>query len=58
MDVQLKKIIAGLLFFLLHGCTLAPDYQRPDLPVAEQVPAALGNQKSLLPAKDADGGQC
>ena len=54
MDVQLKKIIAGLLFFLLHGCTLAPDYQRPDLPVAEQLPAAPGNQKSLLPAKDAD----
>ena len=54
MDVQLKKIVVGLLFFLLHGCTLAPEYQRPDLPVAEQLPAAPGNQKSLLPAKDAD----
>ncbi|WP_319588511.1 efflux transporter outer membrane subunit [uncultured Desulfobulbus sp.] len=54
MDVQLNKIIAGLLFFLLHGCTLAPDYQQPDLPVAEELPAAPGNQKGLLPAKDAD----
>jgi multidrug efflux system outer membrane protein len=54
MDVQVKKIIVGLLLFLVPGCTLAPDYQRPDLPVAAQLPAAPGNQKSLLPAKDAD----
>ena len=33
-----KQLIAGALLFILSGCTLAPHYHRPDLPVAETLP--------------------
>jgi len=36
-----KCIAAAALLSLLGGCTLAPTYQRPDLPVTDQLPAAL-----------------
>jgi multidrug efflux system outer membrane protein len=39
MKTHRKKITAGLVFLVLQGCTLAPDYQRPDLPVAATLPA-------------------
>lgn len=32
-------IAAAVLLGLLGGCTLAPTYQRPDLPVSDQLPA-------------------
>lgn len=35
-----KKLITFLALTLLGGCTLAPDFSRPDLPVAEQLPGA------------------
>lgn len=36
-----KCIAAAVLLSLLGGCTLAPTYQRPDLPVTDQLPAVL-----------------
>ncbi len=35
-----KNLIVPLTISLLGGCTLAPDYRRPQLPVAEQLPAS------------------
>ena len=35
-----KHLAAWALLLMLGGCTLAPRYQRPDLPVAEILPDA------------------
>ena len=35
-----KFITVAVLLGLLSGCTLSPTYQRPNLPVAENLPAA------------------
>ncbi len=45
MNMQTRKFTAGLLVCLLNGCTLAPDYRRPDLPVADTLPAQQMEQK-------------
>jgi multidrug efflux system outer membrane protein len=37
---------AGLLLALLGGCTLAPEYRQPELPVADQLPAAQKGESS------------
>lgn len=37
-----KNLIVPLTISLLGGCTLAPDYRRPELPVAEQLPTSAG----------------
>ena len=50
MYMQLPRLAAGLLVILLHGCTLAPVYQQPPLPVVDHLPAARNN---LLTAGDA-----
>jgi multidrug efflux system outer membrane protein len=34
MHIQIKKITAAALFFMLSGCSMAPEYLRPALPVA------------------------
>jgi multidrug efflux system outer membrane protein len=34
MHIHVKKITATALFFMLSGCAMAPEYQRPELPVA------------------------
>lgn len=40
MLISMKKnLIATCALSLLGGCTLAPDYHRPELPVAAQLPA-------------------
>lgn len=53
MYMQLPRIAAGLLVILLHGCTLAPVYQQPHLPVVDHLPAAQGAGNSLLTTSDA-----
>jgi outer membrane protein, multidrug efflux system len=54
MHFQLPGIAAGLLmFFLLHGCTMAPDYRQSDPPVADHLPAADDTGDKLLAASDA-----
>jgi multidrug efflux system outer membrane protein len=35
MNIQRKILTAGLLLIVLNGCTMAPKYLRPALPVAE-----------------------
>lgn len=41
MLMSMKKyLIVPLTISLLGGCTLAPDYRRPELPVAEQLPTS------------------
>jgi multidrug efflux system outer membrane protein len=35
MNVQFKIFTAGLLLFVLNGCTMAPEYLRPELPVED-----------------------
>ena len=42
-----KHLAAGAMLLMLGGCTLAPRYQRPDLPVAEILPDA---KQSNVPA--------
>ena len=42
-----KYIASAVLLGLLGGCTLAPTYQRPELPVADQLPAT-----SHVPGKE------
>jgi multidrug efflux system outer membrane protein len=42
-----KHLAAGALLLMLGGCSLAPRYQRPDLPVAEILPDA---KRSNTPA--------
>ncbi|WP_051554266.1 efflux transporter outer membrane subunit [Desulfobulbus elongatus] len=44
-----KSLAAGALLFAFGGCTLAPSYQRPDLPVAENLSVA-GEQRSASTA--------
>jgi len=41
-----KHLAAGALLLILGGCTLAPRYQRPDLPVAEILPDAKRSNES------------
>ncbi len=38
MKVRANILIAGLLLLVVNGCTLAPEYQRPALPVADTLP--------------------
>jgi multidrug efflux system outer membrane protein len=35
MNIQLKIFTAGFLLFILNGCTMAPEYLRPELPVED-----------------------
>jgi len=54
MNVQknIRKILlAGLLLLVLNGCTMAPEYLRPALPVADTFPALNGQQ--IEPAEGA-----
>jgi len=51
--VQKNLFAAGLAFLLLSGCTLAPAYRQPDLPVAENLPAPQANRNSSPTTKDA-----
>ena len=44
MNVQPKILIAALLLVVLNGCTMAPKYQRPMLPVADTFPDFNGRQ--------------
>jgi len=39
-------IAVGLMLMLGSGCTLAPEYRQPTLPVAEQLPAGQDNQSA------------
>ena len=39
MHLNAYKLATVLLFLLLAGCSLAPRYQRPEMPVADQLPA-------------------
>jgi multidrug efflux system outer membrane protein len=53
MKIQTKILTAGLLLLVFNGCTLAPDYLRPTMPVADIIPgldagqleSARGDQK-------------
>ena len=54
-NMRIKHLIAGMLVLLLGGCTLAPKYQQPDLPVAESLPdgerkAAVAGQEAAIDA--------
>ncbi|WP_448872948.1 efflux transporter outer membrane subunit [Desulfobulbus propionicus] len=40
----MKHVGAVVLVSLLGGCALAPEYTRPDLPIAEQLPTMAGQQ--------------
>lgn len=40
MNVQIKIMTSGILLLILNACTMAPDYLRPTLPVAETIPGA------------------
>lgn len=51
--VQRKFFAAGLVFLLLGGCTLAPAYRQPDLPVVENLPATQASRNSPPATKDA-----
>jgi len=54
MNVMHARLCAaGLLLMLLGGCSLAPEYRPPELPVAEQLPAAQEGKSSPATAKDA-----
>ncbi|MGB3222610.1 MAG: efflux transporter outer membrane subunit [Desulforhopalus sp.] len=44
MNIQKKILTAGLLLIVLNGCTMAPEYLRPALPVAENFAGVDGNQ--------------
>jgi multidrug efflux system outer membrane protein len=46
MTLSLKKLTTGLLVLFMHGCTLAPDYKQPELPVAGQLPAVRDTQST------------
>lgn len=39
-NISKKHLAIGVLLLMLGGCTLAPRYHRPDLPVAEILPDA------------------
>lgn len=41
MSLRTQQLAAGLLILLLQGCSLAPEYTRPGMPVAETFPAKL-----------------
>jgi multidrug efflux system outer membrane protein len=47
-----KSILATSLLASLTGCSLIPDYMRPDLPVAGQYPAFAGTPAGSTPAYD------
>ncbi len=53
-STQTRLCAVGLLLILLGGCTLAPDYRQPELPVAEQLPAGQDDKSGPAMAKDAD----
>lgn len=44
MNKPSKKLVAVLITGILTGCSLIPDYQRPEMPVAHQwnPSAAIG----------------
>ena len=50
MKVQPKILIAGLLLVVLNGCTMAPKYQRPPLPVADTFP--VFNSRQAEPSEE------
>ncbi len=55
--MMLKKYIAaGLAAVLLAGCSFAPSYRQPDMPVPENLPVAAGTagqQTMAVPAEEA-----
>lgn len=44
MNIQVKILIAGLLVLALNACTMAPDYLRPTMPVADDLPGIDSRQ--------------
>lgn len=52
MHLKLRQLTAGLLILVLQGCSLAPQYLRPEMPVADQLPA-YGAGKADAEQKDA-----
>lgn len=46
-------VMAALIAGLLQGCSLAPDYQRPDAPVSGQWPATAGNPAAAGTGREA-----
>lgn len=53
MKTSRKQLAAMLLVLCLNGCTLAPDYRRPDLPVAGNLPASQGEQGKTTTGQEA-----
>jgi multidrug efflux system outer membrane protein len=51
MHSNAYKLAAVLIFLLLAGCSLAPRYQQPKMPVADQLPT-YGTEKTDAANKD------
>lgn len=53
-----KYLVAAVFLGLLGGCTLAPIYQRPDLPVTAQLPAvpSMADKETTKPTIEAELG--
>jgi multidrug efflux system outer membrane protein len=52
MHSNAYKLAAVLIFLFLAGCSLAPRYQQPKMPVADQLPT-YGTEKADAINKDA-----
>ena len=44
MHIQIKTFTIGLLALVLNACTMAPDYLRPTMPVADTLPGLDNGQ--------------
>ncbi|SEM09957.1 hypothetical protein SAMN04489760_10451 [Syntrophus gentianae] len=44
-----RKILLGLLIFLVTGCSLAPSYERPPLPTAAVYPYVSAVEPQAAP---------
>src|ERR1700726_3933509 len=51
----MKRFLVPLLAALLSACTLAPRYQRPNLPVSDQWPADTKVPGETRSSQQADG---
>ncbi len=40
MNLPIKTMASGILLLMLNACSMAPDYLRPTMPVAETIPGA------------------
>jgi outer membrane protein, multidrug efflux system len=53
MNLTLPILVATLLALAAGGCTLAPEYQRPELPVADTLPMPQSQAKTGVPSQAA-----